>query len=143
MADDKKEVLLLSDESDDLFIKKYIIPELVEAKLNFYLPETDIEPGVSKHVKEMPALIEKSEKVLFILSKKSKKRFKCTYEIFLALEKSISMNQMCVTIALLDELDRHDIPKIPMLEHSMIARITNNDLPFTIKKVTDIIKGKF
>jgi predicted nucleic acid-binding protein len=90
----------------------------------------------------IPEAIENSKKVLIILSERTRTRFKCTLEIFLALEKCISTNKMCVTIALLGNLDKKDVPKIPMLEHSMIARLTENDQPYTIKKVIENIKCK-
>ncbi|XP_052104051.1 uncharacterized protein LOC127737431 isoform X2 [Mytilus californianus] len=133
------EVLLIFDDSDDFYIKKWIIPELEAKNLKFVLPEIHIPPGRPK-LSLMPEAIENSKKVLIILSEHTKKRFKCTFEIFLALEKSLSTNKMCVTIALLGSLDRRDVPKIPMLEHSMIAKVTENDQPYTIEKVIENIK---
>lgn len=137
----KAEVLIISDEEDDLYVKKWIIPALKKADLKYILPELYIQPGKVR-LSMIPAAIENSKKVLIILSEYTKKRFKCTMEIFLALEKSISTNKMCVTIALLGGLKKRDVPKIPMLEHSMIASLTENDLPYTIKTVIENLKGK-
>lgn len=134
----EKDVLIVYEHDDEYEVFKTVLQFFDSQGLTYALPQIDYPSG-----NVMPSTskaIEKAKKVLLILSTHSNNT-NFSLETFLALEKCVKHNQLCLTILTLRGFDRTNIAHIPMLQNASIAALDYNRQEKCLEAVVGHIKG--
>ncbi|XP_062586876.1 uncharacterized protein LOC134248495 [Saccostrea cucullata] len=133
----ESDALVVYEQDDEYEVFKTVLQYFDSHELTYALPQIEypggnIMPSTSK-------AIENARKVLLILSQNSNNaRF--SLETFLALEKCVKTDQLCLTILTLHGFERKNISSIPMLQNATIVELDYNRQEICLEAVVRHIK---
>lgn len=135
----ERDALIVYNEDDEYEVFKTVLAYFDSRDLSYALPQIDypggnVMPSTSK-------AIENAKKVLLILSQNSNNA-NFSLETFLALEKCLKYNKLCLTILTLRGFERKNIASIPMLQNATIVELDYNRQEICLEAVIRHIKGK-
>lgn len=133
----ERDALVVYEQDDEYEVFKTVLQYFDSHGLTYALPQIEypggnVMPSTSK-------AIENAKKVLLILSQNSNNA-KFSLETFLALEKCVKYNQLCLTILTLRGFERTNIAHIPMLQNATIVELDYNRQEICLEAVVKHIK---
>lgn len=131
------DALVVYEQDDEYEVFKTVLQYFDSHGLTYALPQIEYPTG-----NVMPSTskaIENAKKVLLILSQNSNNA-KFSLETFLALEKCVKHDQLCLTILTLRGFERTNIAHIPMLQNATIVELDYNRQEICLEAVVKHIK---
>ena len=123
---ERADVLVFYSHEDEYRISKTILSYLGEKNIRYIHPDLDFIPGRNEDV-DIAKVINRSKKILIIMSKQRKEHIQFSLETYLALEQEMRTTQMTLVILLLDGMRREDVPNaLPMLKHACQIELVDN-----------------
>lgn len=133
----ESDALVVYEQDDEYEVFKTVLQYLDSHGLTYALPQIEYPGG--NIMSSTSKAIQKAKKVLLILSQNSNNA-KFSLETFLALEKCVKHNQLCLTILTLRGFERRNIAHIPMLQNATIVELDYNRQEICLEAVVKHIK---
>ncbi|KAK3093166.1 hypothetical protein FSP39_012124 [Pinctada imbricata] len=126
------EVMILYSSEDFYQVSKIVLEHFKKRGVRYIHPEEHFMPG-ELTLQMLSEGIDKCKKLLLIVSNFKNSHF--SLEILLALEKCQRTNCLNLIVLVLDDFDKSDIPKVPMIQNAAIVRMNYNVADFYLDEI--------